>query len=145
MKVLMQRVSQARVDIAGETVGAISQGLLLFIGLEKTDSEHTLERMCHKVLNYRIFSDADGKMNLSVKDIQGGILAVSQFTLAAETEKGLRPGFSTAALSHVANAQYEEFVRLLRVEHPSVETGVFGADMQVALVNDGPVTFMLQF
>lgn len=144
MKVLMQRVSSARVDINGECAGAIDQGLLLLIGIEKHDTEHALEKMAHKVLNYRIFADGENKMNLSVKDIQGGVLAVSQFTLAAETHKGLRPGFSVAALPHVAKALYEEFVTLLRTEHPNVETGQFGADMQVSLINDGPVTFMLE-
>lgn len=144
MKVLMQRVSSARVDINGECVGAIDQGLLLLVGIEKHDTEHTLEKMAHKVLNYRIFSDSENKMNLSVKDINGGVLAVSQFTLAAETHKGLRPGFSVAALPHVAKSLYEEFVTLLNRDHSNVATGQFGADMQVALVNDGPVTFMLE-
>lgn len=144
MKVLMQRVSSARVDIEGECVGAIDQGLLLLVGIEKHDNEHSLEKMAHKVLHYRIFPDSENKMNLSVKDINGGVLAVSQFTLAAETHKGLRPGFSVAALPHVAKSLYEEFVTLLRNEHPSIETGQFGADMQVSLVNDGPVTFMLE-
>lgn len=144
MKVLMQRVSSARVDINGECVGAIDQGLLLLVGIEKHDNEHVLEKMAHKVLNYRIFADGENKMNLSVKDIQGGVLVVSQFTLAAETHKGLRPGFSVAALPHVAKSLYDEFVLLLRNEHSSVNTGQFGADMQVSLVNDGPVTFMLE-
>ena len=144
MKVLIQRVTQAQVDIDGECVGKIGLGLLLLVGLEKHDLEATLERMCHKVLNYRIFSDSDGKMNLSVKDIGGGVLVVSQFTLAADTHKGLRPGFSVAALPHVAKSQYEEFVALLKQEHSDVQTGLFGADMQVSLVNDGPVTFMLE-
>lgn len=143
MKVLIQRVAKADVHIEGVCVGKIAQGLLLLIGLEKHDNEKTLERMCNKVLNYRIFSDANGKMNLSVKDIGGGVLAISQFTLAAETEKGLRPGFSTAAHAHIAKAQYEEFVLLLKRDHAVVEMGVFGADMQVGLINDGPVTFLI--
>ena len=144
MKVLIQRVKSAYVDIGEERVGEIDQGILLLVGLEKEDSEQTLGRMVHKVLNYRIFADADGKMNLSVKDIRGGVLAVSQFTLAAETHKGLRPGFSVAAKPDIAKQQYEEFVELLRKDHGSVETGIFAADMQVGLVNDGPVTFMLE-
>ncbi|HEY7774510.1 MAG TPA: D-aminoacyl-tRNA deacylase [Marinagarivorans sp.] len=144
MKVLMQRVTQAQVDIGGECVGKIGPGLLLLVGLEKHDLESTLERMCHKVLNYRVFSDSDGKMNLSVKDINGGVLVVSQFTLAADTHKGLRPGFSVAALPHVAKSQYEAFVARLEREHSDVQTGQFGADMQVSLINDGPVTFMLE-
>lgn len=144
MKVLIQRVQQAQVDINNECVGKIGPGLLLLVGLEKHDIESTLERMCHKVLNYRVFSDAEGKMNFSVKDVEGGVLVVSQFTLAADTHKGLRPGFSVAALPHVAKSQYEEFVTLLKQEHGNVQTGRFGADMQVSLVNDGPVTFMIE-
>ncbi|WP_053979634.1 D-aminoacyl-tRNA deacylase [Marinagarivorans algicola] len=144
MKVLIQRVTQAEVDVAGECVGKIGQGLLLLIGLEKGDTEHTLERMCQKVLNYRIFSDAEGKMNLSVKEIEGGVLAVSQFTLAADTHKGLRPGFSVAALPHVAKSLFNSFVIMLRAEHNKVASGIFAADMQVSLVNDGPVTFLLE-
>lgn len=144
MKVLIQRVTQAQVDIAGTCVGKIDSGLLLLVGLEKHDNQQTLERMCHKVLNYRIFADDEGKMNLSVKDINGGVLAVSQFTLAAQTHKGLRPGFSSAALPHIAKNQYQEFVTLLKQDVSNVQTGEFGADMQVSLVNDGPVTFMLE-
>lgn len=143
MKVLIQRVTKAQVDVDGSCVGKINQGLLLLVGLEKGDTEHSLERMCHKVLNYRVFNDAEGKMNLSVKDIAGGVLAVSQFTLAADTHKGLRPGFSVAALPHVAKGLFEEFIVLLRAEHGKVESGIFAADMQVSLVNDGPVTFLL--
>lgn len=144
MKVLIQRVTQAQVDIAGTCVGKIDSGLLLLVGLEKHDNQQTLERMCQKVLNYRIFADDEGKMNLSVKDINGGVLAVSQFTLAAQTHKGLRPGFSSAALPHIAKNQYQEFVTLLKQDVSNVQTGEFGADMQVSLVNDGPVTFMLE-
>ncbi len=144
MKVLIQRVTQAKVDVAGECVGKIDQGLLLLVGLEKGDTEQTLERMCHKVLNYRIFSDTEGKMNLSVKEVSGGVLAVSQFTLAADTHKGLRPGFSVAALPHVAKSLFDNFLIMLRAEHSKVESGIFAADMQVSLVNDGPVTFLLE-
>lgn len=144
MKVLLQRVKHAQVDIDGECVGQIAKGLLLLIGIEKEDDESTLERMSKKVLNYRVFADEHGKMNLSVQDIAGGILAVSQFTLAAQTHKGLRPGFSAAAQPDIANTYYEKFVTLLKAELADVETGVFAADMQVSLVNDGPVTFMLE-
>lgn len=143
MKVLIQRVTQAQVDVEGACVGKIHHGLLLFVGLEKKDTQHTLERMCHKILNYRIFSDAQGKMNLSVKEVAGGLLVVSQFTLAADTQKGLRPGFSIAALPHVAKSLFQDFLCLLRAEHSDVESGVFAADMQVSLVNDGPVTFLI--
>ena len=144
MKVLIQRVSQAQVDVGGNCVGKIEQGLLLLVGLEKGDTQHTLERMSHKVLNYRVFSDTNGKMNLSVKDVAGGLLVVSQFTLAADTQKGLRPGFSLAALPHVAKNLFENFLSLLRAEHGQVESGIFAANMQVSLTNDGPVTFLLE-
>lgn len=144
MKVLIQRVTQAQVDVEGVCVGKINHGLLLFVGLEKQDTQHSLERMCHKVLNYRIFSDAQGKMNLSVKDVAGGVLVVSQFTLAADTHKGLRPGFSVAALPHVAKSLFQDFLNLLRAEYSDIESGIFAADMQVSLVNDGPVTFLIE-
>ena len=144
MKVLMQRVSSAKVTVAGQPVGAIGQGLLLLIGIERHDTHELLQRMAHKVLNYRIFADDQGKMNLNVKAIGGGILAVSQFTLAAQTDKGLRPGFSGAAEPVLAQRLYQEFVEILAAQHSPVATGVFAADMQVSLVNDGPVTFMLE-
>lgn len=144
MKVLIQRVTQAQVDVEGVCVGKINHGLLLFVGLEKKDTQHSLERMCHKVLNYRVFSDAQGKMNLSVKDVAGGVLVVSQFTLAADTHKGLRPGFSVAALPHVAKSLFQDFLNLLRAEYSDIESGIFAADMQVSLVNDGPVTFLIE-
>lgn len=116
----------------------------MLVGLEKTDTPKTLERMSKKVLGYRIFSDAEGKMNLSVKDVNGGVLAVSQFTLAADTQKGLRPGFSVAAVPDDARVLFDLFVALLRSQHDEVATGRFGADMQVSLINDGPVTFLLE-
>lgn len=144
MKVLLQRVKNARVEVDGAITGQINQGLLLLIGVEKHDSPELIDRITDKVLAYRVFSDADGKMNLSVKDIQGGVLAVSQFTLAADTRKGLRPGFSAAASPEQAQQLFQYCVDQLRLKHPLVETGIFGADMQVHLVNDGPVTFMLE-
>lgn len=144
MKVLIQRVKHSRVKVEETTVGEIQQGLLLLIGIEKQDSTQTLEKMANKVLNYRVFSDEQGKMNLSVKAINGGILAVSQFTLAAETRKGLRPGFSSAAPQNQAEEQYLEFVDILRRTHQDVAVGQFAADMQVELINDGPVTFLLE-
>lgn len=143
MKVLLQRVSEARVQVAGEEVGAIGKGLLLLVGIERHDSAATLQRMAERLLNYRVFNDAGGKMNLSVVDIAGGVLAVSQFTLAAETDKGLRPGFSQAAPPAEARELYTQFVDALKALHSPVATGIFGADMQVALTNDGPVTFLL--
>ena len=144
MRGLIQRVSSASVEVDGEIVGAIDQGILLLLGVERDDDIEALKKMLNKVLNYRIFSDADGKMNLSVSDIQGGLLVVSQFTLAAETRKGLRPGFSTAAAPQLAEELYEQFVELARQQHSQVATGRFGADMKVQLLNDGPVTFLLE-
>lgn len=144
MKVLLQRVSSAQVTVEGELVGAIEAGLLLFIGIEKTDTSATLERMTNKVLAYRVFADDDGKMNLNVQEVNGGVLAISQFTLAADTQKGLRPGFSHAAPPAMAQTLYEQFVTLLRAQHQPVASGVFAADMRVSLTNEGPVTFLLQ-
>jgi len=134
----------ANVVVEGNTLGAIEQGQLLFIGIEKHDTEASLQRMADKVLAYRIFADEDNKMNLSVQDINGGVLAISQFTLAAQTKKGLRPGFSEAAPPQEAEKLYHIFVDLLRERHHTVECGSFGADMKVSLLNDGPVTFMLE-
>jgi len=141
---LIQRVKNARVDVNGELVGEIDQGILLLLGVERGDEPAALEKMLHKLLNYRIFADTEGKMNLSVSDVGGGVLVVSQFTLAADTRKGLRPGFSTAAAPDLAERMYDEFVEQLRGRHGCVATGQFGADMQVSLCNDGPVTFLLE-
>ena len=143
MKVLIQRVSHASVVVEGQTIGAIDKGLLLFVGIEKTDSTETLERMANKVLAYRVFSDDEGKMNLNVQQIGGGVLSISQFTLAADTQKGLRPSFSCAAPPAEAQALYDKFVNLLKAKHSPIATGEFAADMKVSLINDGPVTFML--
>lgn len=145
MRGLIQRVTNASVTVNGEIIGAIDQGLLLLLGVEKEDDSSNLHKLVHKVINYRIFADDEGKMNLSLLDIKGGILVVSQFTLAAETRKGLRPGFSTAAPPAEAEQLYLAFVDKLR-NHAEIDvaTGEFGADMQVALVNDGPVTFLLE-
>lgn len=144
MKVLIQRVKQAHVEIAAETVGRIERGLLLLVGIEKHDTAQAVERMAKKVLAYRVFADSADKMNLNVRDIAGGLLVVSQFTLAADTGKGLRPSFSSAAPPDLALPLFDTFVRNLRERYPIVETGVFAADMQVHLVNDGPVTFLLE-
>lgn len=143
MKVLMQRVSHASVNVNHETIGAIEKGLLLFIGIEKHDTREHLERMANKVLAYRVFSDDEGKMNLNVQQVGGGVLAISQFTLAADTQKGLRPSFSSAASPSDAQTLYDDFVKLLESKHSPVATGEFAADMKVSLLNDGPVTFML--
>lgn len=144
MKGLIQRVRGARVEVAGEVIGAIDQGLLVLVGVERQDSETSVTRLLHKLLNYRVFADAQGKMNLSLKDVGGGLLLVSQFTLAADTKSGLRPSFSSAAPPDQGAALFELLVAEARRQHPEVACGRFGADMQVHLVNDGPVTFLLE-
>jgi D-aminoacyl-tRNA deacylase len=143
MKGLLQRVKQASVQVDGEITGEIKQGILLLLGIQKADNEDTADKLIDKLLAYRIFADADNKMNCSVQQIEGGILIVSQFTLAADTNKGLRPSFSSAAPPAHAEALYNYFVTQLRNKHTNVATGIFAADMQVSLINDGPVTFML--
>jgi len=144
MKGLLQRVSRARVEVAGEIVGSIVQGLMVLVAVEPGDTEASAAKLLHKLLNYRVFSDPEGKMNLSLADIDGGLLLVSQFTLAADTKSGLRPSFSTAAPPEVAHALFEHLLKEANRLHPQVASGRFGADMQVHLVNDGPVTFLLQ-
>jgi D-aminoacyl-tRNA deacylase len=141
---LLQRVSEARVEIAGEVVGQIGPGLLLLLCAEPDDTEAVGEKMLVKILKLRIFSDAAGKMNLSVQDVAGGLLVVSQFTLAADTKSGNRPGFTGAAPPVLGEALYDAFVKAARSAHPVVQTGRFGADMKVHLVNDGPVTVPLR-
>ena len=143
MKLLLQRVRGARVEVAGEIVGAIDQGLLVLVGIEPQDDAATLAKGLQRLLNYRVFSDAAGKMNLSLKDVNGGLLLVSQFTLAADTKSGLRPSFTRAAPPAQGLELFGQLVDLAREQHPQVATGRFGADMQVHLVNDGPVTFLL--
>ena len=142
MKLVIQRVKSASVSIDGRVYNAIQQGLLLLVGVGPEDQQEDLDYAVRKIVNMRIFSDDEGKMNLSVKDIQGEILSVSQFTLFADTKKGNRPAFTGAAKPDMAEAFYQEFNQELAKE-VSVEAGVFGADMQVELVNDGPVTIIL--
>ncbi|AGA88424.1 D-tyrosyl-tRNA(Tyr) deacylase [Pseudomonas sp. SCT] len=144
MKGLIQRVRQARVEVAGEVVGSIDQGLLVLVGVEREDDHARADKLLHKLLNYRVFSDEQGKMNRSLKDIGGGLLLVSQFTLAADTRSGLRPSFSSAAPPAQGEALYDYLLAQARAQHPQVACGRFGADMQVHLVNDGPVTFLLE-
>jgi D-aminoacyl-tRNA deacylase len=144
MKALIQRVRGARVEVDGEVVGAIDQGLLALVGVEPQDTPASVEKILHKLLNYRVFSDAAGKMNLSLSDSGGGLLLVSQFTLAADTKSGLRPSFSSAAPPALGAELFDLLVTQARSKHPQVATGQFGADMQVHLVNDGPVTFLLE-
>lgn len=144
MKALLQRVNQASVSIDGVEVARIGAGLLVLVGIEPDDNQQSLEKMLHKLLNYRVFADEQERMNKSLTDIQGGLLLVSQFTLAADTRSGLRPGFSTAAAPAQAEALFEQLVQMAKQRYANVQTGQFGADMQVQLVNDGPVTFMLE-
>lgn len=144
MKALIQRVSHAKVEVEGEVTGAIDGGILLLLGVEKEDSEADADKLLKKVLSYRIFSDDDGKMNLNVQQVAGGLLVVSQFTLVADTRKGNRPGFSRGATPAEGERLYEYFVTQARAAHEQVATGRFGADMKVSLLNDGPVTFMLE-
>ena len=141
---LLQRVTQARVLVGGEPVGAIARGLLVFIGVERRDTEAQAERLLERLLGYRIFADADDKMNLSLSDVGGGLLLVPQFTLAADTRKGMRPSFTPAAAPEDGQRLFGYLLTRARRTHPEVATGQFGADMQVELVNDGPVTFWLR-
>lgn len=140
MLALVQRVAEARVDIDGATVGAIGRGLLVLVCAEPGDTEELADKLVAKLLKLRIFSDAAGKMNLDVTGVAGGLLIVSQFTLAADTRGGNRPSFTGAAPAELGRRLYERVVTSTRASHPVVATGEFGADMQVALVNDGPVT-----
>lgn len=144
MRALIQRVSHARVDVAGRTVGAIDQGLLALIGVEKGDDEARADKLLHKLLHYRVFGDDAGKMNLDLQQVDGGLLLVSQFTLAADTRKGLRPSFSSAAPPAEGERLFEYLLTRARDAWPHVASGEFGADMQVSLLNDGPVTFLLE-
>ncbi|MBJ2348265.1 MULTISPECIES: D-aminoacyl-tRNA deacylase [Pseudomonas] len=144
MKGLLQRVRGARVEVAGEIVGAVDHGLLVLVAVEPRDTRAHADKLLHKLLNYRVFSDADGKMNLSLADVAGGLLLVSQFTLAADTKSGLRPSFSTAAPPALGEELFNYLLNQAKQVHGTVASGRFGADMQVHLVNDGPVTFLLQ-
>jgi D-tyrosyl-tRNA(Tyr) deacylase len=144
MKALLQRVKGASVSVDGATVAEIGAGILVFLGLDRGDTAAMASRMVEKILNYRLFSDPQGKMNCSVRDISGGVLLVSQFTLAADTHKGLRPSFSSAMAPAEAEPLFTHTVELCRAVHSEVGAGIFAADMQVSLVNDGPVTFLLE-
>lgn len=144
MKALLQRVSEARVTVDGAEVGGISAGLLVLLAVERADTAAEADRMLERVAGYRIFPDADGRMNRSVEEAGGGLLVVSQFTLAADTRKGRRPSFTPAAGPEHGRALYEHFLQAARTRLRVVEAGRYGADMQVALVNDGPVTFLLE-
>jgi len=144
MKALLQRVRSASVRVDGKKVGDINRGLLVFLGVDAKDDEAVAKKLVDRVVDYRIFSDEQGKMNLSLPEVDGDMLVVSQFTLSADTRKGRRPGFSGAASPKQAEALYEYFVEYSRQKIQRLKTGVFAADMQVSLINDGPVTFLLE-
>ncbi len=141
---MIQRVSSASVLVQGNMVGQIGHGLLLFLGVEQRDTEALALKLLKKVVSYRVFADDKGRMNSSLIDVQGGLLVVSQFTLVANTARGLRPGFSSVASPERAESLYDDFLRQARLVHSEVQSGVFGANMQVSLINDGPVTFLLE-
>ena len=140
MKVVLQRVSEASVQVEGELIGRIAAGLLVLLCAEKSDTEAVGQKMLDKILKLRVFYDDAGKMNRSVTDVNGGLLVVSQFTLAADTSSGTRPSFTSAAPADDGRRLYDAFVAQAKAQHPQVQTGIFGADMKVHLVNDGPVT-----
>lgn len=141
---LLQRVTTSTVTVDGEVVAHIERGLLAFVGVEKDDGEWEAERMVERILGYRMFGDGEGRMNLSVTDVDGGVLLVPQFTLPADTRSGMRPSFSSAAPPDVGRALFDYLLETARSRYDEVASGRFGAHMQVSLVNDGPVTFMLQ-
>ena len=144
MKALIQRVSSAKVEVDGKVTGEIKQGILVFLGIEKVDEKPQVDKMIKKLLSYRVFYDSQEKMNLSITDIDGGVLVVSQFTLVVDTKSGTRAGFSTAKPPALAKELYDYFLSRIKLAHLTVASGVFGADMQVSLTNDGPVTFLLE-
>lgn len=144
MIALLQRVLEARVDVRGDTVAAIGRGLLVLVGVERGDGEANADRLAERIVGYRVFPDDEGRMNRSVRDVAGAILLVPQFTLAADTRKGTRASFTPAADPVTGARLYDRLVQAVRAHCPQVASGVFGADMQVTLTNDGPVTFWLQ-
>ena len=144
MIALVQRVREARVTVADTVVGAIGPGLLVLVCAEPADTPELVSRLLDKLLKLRIFADAAGKMNLSLQDVKGGLLLVSQFTLAADASRGNRPSFTAAAAPALGRVLFDELLRLARARHPNVQAGEFGADMQVHLINDGPVTIPLR-
>jgi len=144
MIALIQRVSQASVVIDGKMVGQVDAGLLALIGVQPNDNQTSAEKLLQKVINYRVFADSDGKMNLSLNDVGGGLLLVPQFTLAADTQSGRRPSFTTAAAPTLGQELFETLMEKAQQQHHSVASGQFGADMKVSLINDGPVTFWLE-
>ena len=145
MLTVIQRVTEARVEVNKTTVGKIEHGLMILCGFEPDDTENQLRRMIDKCINYRIFDDGQGKMNLSLKEVGGGLLLVPQFTLMADTQKGLRPSFSTAAPPEMGRQLFDQLLSMAQHAYPKTERGCFGANMQVHLCNDGPVTFLMKF
>ena len=143
MITIIQRVTQAKVTVSGIDIGVIGQGVMALVAVEKSDTVKQADRLLERILNYRIFADADDKMNLSLRDIQGGLLIVPQFTLAADTEKGNRPSFASAASPEMGRELFGYFQKQAASAYPGAQFGEFGADMKVSLVNDGPVTFTL--
>ncbi len=141
---LLQRVTSAQVDVDGTTVGCINNGLLVLVGVQRGDDEAKADRLLERLLGYRVFADEHDRMNLSLRDVGGGLLLVPQFTLAADTKRGMRPGFSTAASPEVSESLFNYLLIQAKAKFPTVESGIFGADMQVQLLNDGPVTFWLE-
>jgi D-tyrosyl-tRNA(Tyr) deacylase len=141
---LLQRVTAASVRVDGALVGAIERGILVLVGVERGDADAQAARLAERLLGYRVFADADGRMNLSVRDVAGGVLLVPQFTLAADTSKGMRASFTSAAAPDEGRRLFERLLAHVRAAHATVACGVFGADMQVQLMNDGPVTFWLR-
>ena len=144
MKALIQRVASSQVEVDGKTVGKIDKGLLVFLGLEKKDNDLIADKMMGKIISYRVFPDENQKMNLSLKDIKGDVLIISQFTLAADTKNGTRAGFSTALPPIEAESLYDYFIDKIKESNLKIQSGIFGANMKVSLLNDGPVTFMLE-
>ncbi len=141
---LIQRVTQAKVVVNQNTIGQIGPGLVALTAFEPNNNSQNINKMVHKLLHYRLFADEDDKMNLNIKQVNGSLLLIPQFTLAADTQKGLRPSFSSSAKPNIATLLFDEFVDKMRSASPLIETGTFGTDMQVTLTNDGPVTFWLQ-
>jgi len=144
MIALIQRVTEAKVVVEGENIGEIGQGILAFVGIEKADNAEFVSRLLNKILSYRIFADNEDKMNLSVQDMKGGLLLVPQFTLVADTQKGCRPSFSSAAPPDLGETLFNELVLQAKNKYQNIATGKFGSDMKISLINDGPVTFWLQ-
>ena len=144
MKALIQRVRHARVEVAQRCIAQIPEGMLVLVGIDAHDTEQSVDRLSDRLLRYRLFADAQGRMNLDIGQSAGSILLVSQFTLSADTGKGLRPGFSSAAAPEEAERLFNRVVERIQLKHPATACGQFGADMQVSLQNDGPVTFMLE-